>query len=230
MTGRAIPLLVVTLVLATLATPPDSLVGQEADPRSEPLPSTAPPQEQPVLRELVAAVSPDRIEADIRKLVSFGTRHTLSDTLSETRGIGAARRWIRAEFDRISEACGGCLEVSYVSGRWSPGRARIPDEDGDRQRDRHPARSPRSGTLRDDVRRHRLAASPTRSTHVGRLRAPTTTRPAWPASSRRPVCCHPPVLGIDCVRGPLGRGAGSVRGPAPGATARRQRLADRRRS
>src|SRR5690606_11748331 len=38
---------------------------------------------------------------------------TLSDTVSDTRGIGAARRWIKAEFDRISAACGGCLEVSY---------------------------------------------------------------------------------------------------------------------
>lgn len=65
--------------------------------------------------DIVDAVSADRIEADIRTLVGFGTRHTLSDTLSETRGIGAARRWIYDEFQRISQACGGCLEVSYVS-------------------------------------------------------------------------------------------------------------------
>ncbi len=39
-------------------------------------------------------ISPKNIEATIRKLVSFGTRHTLSDATSETRGIGAARRWI----------------------------------------------------------------------------------------------------------------------------------------
>ncbi|MBT8402779.1 MAG: M20/M25/M40 family metallo-hydrolase, partial [Gemmatimonadetes bacterium] len=63
--------------------------------------------------EIIAAASPERIEADIRTLVGFGTRNTMSDTLSDTRGIGAARRWIKAEFDRISEACGGCLEVSY---------------------------------------------------------------------------------------------------------------------
>src|SRR5690606_9913204 len=43
----------------------------------------------------------------------FGTRHTLSDTLSQTRGIGAARRWIKKEFENISAACQGCLEVSY---------------------------------------------------------------------------------------------------------------------
>ena len=63
--------------------------------------------------DMIAAASPERVEADIRTLVGFGTRNTMSDTLSATRGIGAARRWIKAEFDRISEACGGCLEVSY---------------------------------------------------------------------------------------------------------------------
>ena len=73
----------------------------------------APPAVDPRLYEIVAAVRADRIERDIRTLVGFGNRHTLSDTLSATRGIGAARRWIKAEFDRISAACGGCLEVSY---------------------------------------------------------------------------------------------------------------------
>ena len=72
-----------------------------------------PPPVDPRLYDIAAASSPDRIEADIRALVGFGTRNTMSDTLSETRGIGAARRWIKAEFDRISEACGGCLEVFY---------------------------------------------------------------------------------------------------------------------
>ncbi len=86
----------------------------------------APPAEQPVLREIVADVSADRIEADIRRLVNFGTRHTLSDTVSETRGIGAARRWIKAEFERISAACGGCLEVMYTNSMVS-GERRIPD-------------------------------------------------------------------------------------------------------
>ncbi len=71
--------------------------------------------EDPRIYDIVDAVSADRIEADIRTLVGFGTRHTLSDTVSTTRGIGAARRWIFDEFQRISQACGGCLEVSYVS-------------------------------------------------------------------------------------------------------------------
>src|SRR3546814_9164108 len=76
----------------------------------------APPAEVAQLHDIAVAPSPARIEADIRTLVGFGTRHTLSETESETRGIGAARRWIKAEFDRISQACGGCLEVKYVSG------------------------------------------------------------------------------------------------------------------
>lgn len=82
--------------LAALTIGADALNGQERGSPGPNPPTVAPPQEQPVLRELVAAVSPGRIEADIRSLVSFGTRHTLSDTLSETRGIGAARRWIKA--------------------------------------------------------------------------------------------------------------------------------------
>jgi Zn-dependent M28 family amino/carboxypeptidase len=73
------------------------------------------PREDGRIYDILEAVSAERIEQDIRTLVSFGTRHTLSDTVSDTRGIGAARRWIKAEFDQIAEACGGCLEVSYVS-------------------------------------------------------------------------------------------------------------------
>jgi len=71
--------------------------------------------EDPRIHQVVASASPARVEADIRKLVSFGTRHTLSDTVSTTRGIGAARWWIYDEFRRIAQACGGCLEVRYVS-------------------------------------------------------------------------------------------------------------------
>jgi hypothetical protein len=54
------------------------------------------------LHKIGTAPSADNIKEDIQTLVNFGTRHTLSDTLSETRGIGAARRWIKGEFDRIS--------------------------------------------------------------------------------------------------------------------------------
>ncbi|MGD8494925.1 MAG: M20/M25/M40 family metallo-hydrolase [Gemmatimonadales bacterium] len=75
---------------------------------------------------IVDSVSPARIEADIRRLARFGTRNTMSDTSSDTRGIGAARRWVHAEFERISAACGGCLEVSYRTSIVT-GARRMPD-------------------------------------------------------------------------------------------------------
>lgn len=66
-----------------------------------------------MLTEIATAPSAERIEKDIRKLVGFGTRHTLSDTLSKTRGIGAARRWIKSEFEAISNNCNNCLTVNF---------------------------------------------------------------------------------------------------------------------
>lgn len=82
--------------------------------------------DQQKLHDINYAVSAANIEKDIKKLVSFGTRHTLSETESNTRGIGAARRWIKAEFEAISQACGGCLEVYYQSEVIS-GEKRIPN-------------------------------------------------------------------------------------------------------
>ena len=71
--------------------------------------------QQRALYDIAEAISPERIEQDITTLVNFGTRHTLSQTESDTRGIGAARRWIKAEFEKISAECGGCLEVYFQS-------------------------------------------------------------------------------------------------------------------
>lgn len=85
-----------------------------------------PPGEVDKLYAVAIAPSADRIQADIQTLVDFGTRHTLSETQSETQGIGAARRWIFAEFEKISAECGGCLDVIYVSDTIS-GERRIPD-------------------------------------------------------------------------------------------------------
>ncbi|MGX6648869.1 M28 family metallopeptidase [Maricaulaceae bacterium MS644] len=85
-----------------------------------------PPGEVPAVYDIVDAVSAQRIESDIRTLAAFGTRHTASETDSDTRGIGAARRWIFDEFERISAECGGCLEVRYVS-ETVEGESRIPD-------------------------------------------------------------------------------------------------------
>lgn len=67
-----------------------------------------------ILTEISTAPSGQRIENDIIKLVGFGTRHTLSDTISATRGIGAARRWVKSSFEEVSKNCNNCLEVSYL--------------------------------------------------------------------------------------------------------------------
>ena len=82
---------------------------------ASPLLAQQPAPTDPRIYEIVAAPSAARIEADVRTLAGFGTRNTMSDTLSPTRGIGAARRWVKAEFERISAECGGCLQVSYVA-------------------------------------------------------------------------------------------------------------------
>ena len=96
---------------------------------SGPVSAQAPPETDSRLYQIAEAASPQRLEADIRKLVSFGTRNTFSDTISTTRGIGAARRWIKAEFDRISTACGNCLEVFYQYSELKGGSSpRIPQD------------------------------------------------------------------------------------------------------
>jgi Zn-dependent M28 family amino/carboxypeptidase len=83
-------------------------------------------QQETDLYDLASSASPANIEKDIHTLVNFGTRHTLSDTQSDTRGIGAARRWIKKEFEKISAQCGGCLEV-YFQSDVIEGEKRIPN-------------------------------------------------------------------------------------------------------
>ena len=70
-----------------------------------------------------ADVTPARLRTMDSVLVSFGTRHTMSDTLSSTRGIGAARRWIHAQLSSYSKDCGGCLRVEYDTGSAVVGRS-----------------------------------------------------------------------------------------------------------
>ncbi len=87
----------------------------------------APPQVDPRIYDIIDAASVERVEADVRRLAGFGTRNTYSDTISDTRGSGAARRWIKAEFDKISAECGGCLEVFYQT-IMIPASSRNPEE------------------------------------------------------------------------------------------------------
>jgi Peptidase family M28 len=73
----------------------------------------APGDPNPRIAAIVSEISPARIEATIRRLASFGTRNSLSDDRSETRGIGAARRWIKAELERCARDSGGRLQVAF---------------------------------------------------------------------------------------------------------------------
>jgi Zn-dependent M28 family amino/carboxypeptidase len=83
------------------------------------------------LAAIAEGVDAQALHATIEKLVGFGTRHTLSDTVSETRGIGAARRWTKARFEAISRECGGCLEIvtptQRVTGKRAPNGVEIVD-------------------------------------------------------------------------------------------------------
>ena len=74
---------------------------------------------------IIDSVSENRIESNIKKLVSFGTRHTLSDTTSVTTGIGAARRWIKKSFENISSDCNNCLEVFYQKNYFIKNKRRL---------------------------------------------------------------------------------------------------------
>lgn len=69
----------------------------------------------PQIDKMLQEISPGNIRSIIEHLVSFGTRHTLSDTTSDARGIGAARRWIRTEFEKYSKESGGRLQVNLDS-------------------------------------------------------------------------------------------------------------------
>jgi Peptidase family M28 len=73
----------------------------------------------PHIAAALKQISAKNIQANIEKLVSFGTRSTLSAqddaSIAKGRGIGAAREWIKSEFERYSKDCGGCLEVKTDS-------------------------------------------------------------------------------------------------------------------
>jgi hypothetical protein len=93
------------------------------------IPGAPPPRiVAPVLEE----ISPDRLGADVRTLVGFGTRHTLSETTSNERGIGAARRWIKGELERYAHASGrtgsDSMTVSFDAYTQAPDGKRIPRE------------------------------------------------------------------------------------------------------
>jgi len=77
------------------------------------------------LRSILRQIDPDRIEATIRKLVSFGTRHTMSTQTDPNRGIGAAKDWIKSQLDSYAAASGGRMTVDVQSFVVPAGSVRI---------------------------------------------------------------------------------------------------------
>ncbi len=129
----------VPILIAILMLPANRAVAQKktrparpsstAAARSERnLPHTKLPRD-PAIAEALRQVSPQRIQQTIEKLVSFGTRATLAannpDAATSEKGIVAARKWIKSEFERYSADCGGCLEVKTDTFVEQP-KARIP--------------------------------------------------------------------------------------------------------
>jgi Zn-dependent M28 family amino/carboxypeptidase len=104
---RIAPLLIVLLASPALASPPDN---------------------DALLHRLAADVSPAALHDTDARLVAFGTRHTLSDTVSDTRGVGAARRYVASRFQAISAACGGCLTLDTPSQTFTGERLPKPAE------------------------------------------------------------------------------------------------------
>lgn len=83
------------------------------------------------LKAIAGEVSEANQRAYVEKMVSFGTRSTISDATSNTRGIGAARRWVETEFRGMASTCGGCLEIvtpsDSVTGARYPQRTLVVD-------------------------------------------------------------------------------------------------------
>jgi hypothetical protein len=88
-------------------------------------PSAPLPAVDPTIQRLVNEVSAKNLEADVRKMVSFGTRHTLSDTQDKKRGIGAARLWVFNEFKKYGKAGGGRMTVEMDTFLMKPDGKRV---------------------------------------------------------------------------------------------------------
>ncbi len=90
-----------------------------------------PPIEHPALHTISREISASRLQATLQQLVDFGTRQTMSETQSDHRGIGAARRWVKVQFQDISKACGNCLEIvtpsKIISGERIPKPTKVMD-------------------------------------------------------------------------------------------------------
>ena len=129
-----------------------------------------------------------RIAAPVRRRAGR-LRHAphLSDTRSDSRGIGAARRWVKAQFEHFSADCGGCLEVVTPS-RVFTGKRMPAAGAGSTGRGRDPARQQRSGSRGRHHRPPRFALQRRDGRQNATRPAPTTTPPACPRCSRPRAC------------------------------------------
>src|SRR5215216_3763659 len=101
--------LIILIALSVVA----AVESLNAQTRSRQASSSRAEKPNPQIQKMVREISARNVEAIINKLVSFGTRHSLSQTESDTQGIGAARRWIKLELERYSRESGGRLKVEF---------------------------------------------------------------------------------------------------------------------
>jgi hypothetical protein len=89
---------------------------------------SAAPATDSEIASMIKEISADSIKSYIQKMVSFGTRHSLSDTLSATTGIGAARRWVASKFLQFRRQTGANMTVELDPAEVLPGgrNTRIP--------------------------------------------------------------------------------------------------------
>ena len=79
----------------------------------------------PEISDYVKLVSKDSLKANVEKLVSFGTRHTMSSTTDKDKGIGAARSWVLSKFRNFAKNSGGRMEVFLQNEDLQPDGRRI---------------------------------------------------------------------------------------------------------
>jgi hypothetical protein len=117
MQNRTIAFIAGTAILAsctsTTGVRVDTRQSLNASQESEALDLTMGLRRDPDLAALMSDISPARIRDTDSMLVSFGTRHTMSDTTTTSRGVGAARRFIKSRLDSYSSECNGCLRVEF---------------------------------------------------------------------------------------------------------------------
>jgi Peptidase family M28 len=82
-------------------------------------------QRDPEIEQMVKEISPDSLKSYITKLVSFGTRNTLSSTTDKSRGIGAARNWVLSKFNEFARQSGGRLTAFIDTTTYQPDGRRV---------------------------------------------------------------------------------------------------------